>query len=128
MRFVDELLQQAEARGEFKNLPGEGRPLNLETNPYGGDTQMAYKIVKDSGYALGFIEERRKLVERVANLREKLRQAAERNQLGATAVDNFRAEVETVNRAIQSYNLKAPLDQFHLMPLDADWEIRHTRP
>ena len=127
MRFVDELLQQAEARGEFKNLPGEGRPLNLETNPYGGDTQMAYKIVKDSGYALGFIEERRKLVERVATLREKLRQAAERDQLGATAVDNFRAEVETVNRAIQSYNLKAPLEQFQLMPLDADWEIRHTR-
>jgi hypothetical protein len=121
MRFVDELLQQAEARGEFKNLPGEGRPLNLESNPYGGDMQMAYKIVKDSGYVLGFIEERRKLVERIDRLREQLRQAAVNDT-------TFHTEVETLNRAIQSYNLKAPLDQFHLMPLDADWEIRHGRP
>ena len=130
MKFIDELLQAAESRGEFRNLPGQGQPLNLEPNPYGVDTQMAYKIVKDSGYSLAFIEERRKLVERIETLREQLRKAAAHNDgsIGRQltwqmSLDSFHAQVDKLNRAIQLYNLKAPRVQFHLLQVDAAREI-----
>lgn len=133
MKFVDDLLQEAARRGEFDNLPGAGRPLQLTDNPHAGDTQMAYKMVKDGGYTLGFVAERQKLLERVAILRGQLKRAAQRNdgtigaQLGwQTSLASLQKQVEKLNRAIRDYNLKAPRVQFHLMLFDIEAEIQQV--
>jgi len=55
--FVGEMIAQAQARGEFDNLEGAGQPLKLEENPYAPpELHMAYKILKDAGFAPYWIE------------------------------------------------------------------------
>lgn len=133
MNFVDQLLEAAQQRGEFDNLPGAGRPIHLEENHFGKEKQMAYKLLKDNGYTLAFLQERKDLLEKIENLRLQLRRAAERSDqsIGGRlawrrTAQSFRMRVKKLNEAIQTYNLKAPQTQFHIMTLDADQELRNV--
>lgn len=54
--WIDEQIREAQERGQFDNLPGKGRPLNLAPNPYAGDMEMAFKMLRDAGYAPEWIE------------------------------------------------------------------------
>ena len=35
-RLVEDLIQEAMSKGEFRDLPGKGKPLKLEWNPFVG--------------------------------------------------------------------------------------------
>src|SRR5437588_580449 len=54
--YIEEQIQEAVARGEFANLPGAGKPLNLDDDPYVGDKASAYRLLKNSGHAPPEIE------------------------------------------------------------------------
>ena len=54
--LIDEKIRQAQERGEFDNLPGAGKPLVLDDNPYAGDRAMAYNFLKSHGMAPREIE------------------------------------------------------------------------
>lgn len=55
--IVGTIMAQAVERGEFDNLEGAGKPLNLEENPYEqSELHMAHKILKDNGFAPYWIE------------------------------------------------------------------------
>ena len=49
--YVEELIQKAQQRGEFDNLEGMGKPLNLDTYGAAGDKSLAYSLLKSNGYA-----------------------------------------------------------------------------
>lgn len=130
MDFVDEQIRMAQERGDFNSLRGQGYPLKLDNNRFGSETDMAYKIVKDSGHSLGFISERKKLLQKIAGMRSQLVREVEKKDgsIGAElrwkhSLDSFRRQVRKLNRAIQNYNLKAPREQFHILTLDPEWEI-----
>ena len=54
--WIDQQIREAQERGEFDELPGAGKPLNLTPNPYAQDRELAFKILKDAGYAPDWIE------------------------------------------------------------------------
>lgn len=54
--WIDQQICEALERGEFDNLPGKRKPLDLTPNPYAGDQELAFKILKDAGYAPEWIE------------------------------------------------------------------------
>jgi hypothetical protein len=54
--WIDEQIRRAEGEGQFENLAGKGKPLDLSTNPHAGDREMAFKILSDAGYAPEWIE------------------------------------------------------------------------
>lgn len=55
--LVGIMIAQAMERGEFDNLEGNGKPLNLEENPFEpAELHMAHKILKDNGFAPFWIE------------------------------------------------------------------------
>jgi DnaJ family protein C protein 28 len=54
--WIDQQIREAQERGEFDDLPGKGRPLDLTPNPYAQDQELAFKILKDAGYAPEWIE------------------------------------------------------------------------
>jgi DnaJ homolog subfamily C member 28 len=55
--LVGTMIAEAVKRGEFDNLEGFGKPLNLDENPYEpAEMHMAYKILKDNGFAPYWIE------------------------------------------------------------------------
>ncbi|RDW16193.1 DnaJ family domain-containing protein [Oceanobacillus chungangensis] len=50
--FVEEKIKKAVDNGEFDNLPGNGKPLNLKDDLAGisPELRMGYKILKNAGY------------------------------------------------------------------------------
>ena len=50
-KIVESRIREAMDRGEFDNLPGAGKELILEQDPFvPEDMRMAYKILKNAGY------------------------------------------------------------------------------
>ena len=43
MRQEARQIREAQERGEFDDLPGEGQPLDLAANPYAQDRELAFK-------------------------------------------------------------------------------------
>lgn len=48
---VDRMIRDAQRRGDFDNLPGSGKPLELDDNPFAGEWQSAYRLAKNAGAA-----------------------------------------------------------------------------
>lgn len=62
-RLAEEKIQAAIERGDLDDLPGAGKPLHLETNPFvPEDLQLAYKILKDAGFVPPEVELKREIV------------------------------------------------------------------
>ena len=50
-RAIEEIIQAAMARGEFDNLPGKGKPLNLDDYfSLPEDERMALTMLRNAGY------------------------------------------------------------------------------
>ena len=55
--FAEIRIREAIERGDFANVPGSGRPLDLgEENPFAGDMEVAYRILRQAGGAPLWIE------------------------------------------------------------------------
>ncbi len=55
-------IEEAAAAGYFSNLPGSGQPLDFsfEENPYiPDDSRSAFRILKNAGFALPWMEDRK---------------------------------------------------------------------
>src|SRR5579885_3496730 len=48
---VEEQIREAQERGEFDNLRGAGKPLNLEEEHLAGEKTLAYRLLKSNDYA-----------------------------------------------------------------------------
>jgi Domain of unknown function (DUF1992) len=68
--LAEERIRQAEAKGEFRNLPGAGKPLELEDlSGVPEDMRMSYKILKNAGY----IPPEMQLQKEIVSMRDLLR-------------------------------------------------------
>lgn len=68
-KLVEEKIREAIANGEFDNLPGKGKPLDLDAyfaTPE--DVRVTYSVLKSSG----FIPEEAQLLKEVESLKEAL--------------------------------------------------------
>jgi hypothetical protein len=54
--WVDHLIVNAQARGDFDNLPGHGKPLTVEDAPYGNGLEVGLGMLKRAGVAPYWIE------------------------------------------------------------------------
>jgi DnaJ homolog subfamily C member 28 len=46
---IEEQIRAAQERGDFDNLPGAGKPLKLDENPYAGDRALAFHLLQQNG-------------------------------------------------------------------------------
>ena len=68
-RLVAEMIREAMARGEFDNLPGHGKPQNLDSYfAAPEDLRMAWSVLKNAGY----LPEEAQLMKDIAALKERL--------------------------------------------------------
>ncbi len=141
-RGVEKIIKAAMERGEFDNLPGKGKPLDLNENPF-EDPAMALvnHVLKNAGFAPAWIEDRREVGERLEQARAALRRswtwqgtALVHGVSTVVVLDvwqraeaDFRAEVEQINRQVLNHNLKAPSPLVHLRPVDADEEVARAK-
>ncbi|MFK7800868.1 MAG: DUF1992 domain-containing protein [Anaerolineae bacterium] len=135
MKFIEEIIQKAQKSGEFKNLKNEGERLKLDENPYTAETRLAHSIIKQAGYRPSFIDNQKRLKDMIAETCDLLQKASD-SWTGTKwskirwneAVTEFQKRVVTLNRQIRDYNLKAPNEQFFVIPIDPDREIKRFSP
>jgi DnaJ family protein C protein 28 len=144
--WIDQQIREAQERGEFDDLPGKGKPLDLAANPYAKDRELAFKVLKDAGYAPDWIEldkalrgklerARAVLVRRLDWREMRLRELADRSDSWSEAerrrvqanwersVSAFALDVEAINREIAELNLMVPSPRFQRSGIDLDREI-----
>ena len=134
------LVEKQIAKIDWSTLPGKGKPLNLDRNPYLDESdELTHGLLKNAGYTLPWIEDGKKIDADVAAARAKLAQAhasyleARDAEICAghqwiegvwlAAVREFRQQAETINRAIRDFNLKAPSMHLHKFVLRIDEEL-----
>lgn len=69
--WLDEIMAEAQRRGDFDNLPGKGQPLRLgDPDPFAGPDAMAYRMLKQAGFVPEWVELRKQIVSEIDWLRE----------------------------------------------------------
>jgi DnaJ family protein C protein 28 len=137
-RNIDEQIRQAMEKGEFDNLPGKGKPLDLTQFPHEDPGwRIAYRMLKENGYTLPWIETRRSIELDIERANKSLQQNWEWRK-GATtsrsllqaerewqqAIQRFHEQVTNLNKRIRDYNLEIPSSQFQRHQIDAEREIQ----
>lgn len=142
MPNIDDLIRKAMEDGQFDDLKGKGKPLDLNDNPHEDPAwRLAHHVLKNSGYSLPWIQARQEIGIEAEALLENLQRAwkwrvneLERKQpydlvegewLRATT--RFEQAVEKLNQRIRMYNLQVPSERFQLMPLNANREIEKVQ-
>lgn len=127
MNRVEEVIRDAQARGEFDNLPGMGKPLDLDLHREADDNAMAYGILKNSGNVPLEIELLRQIdadiaqaqnrIERVRHTARKLRRRhvplfeSEKRAFNAEveqAAEHYDETLRRINSKILTLNLTTP--------------------
>lgn len=144
--WIDQQIREAQERGEFEDLPGKGQPLDLAPNPYAQDRELAFKVLKDAGYAPEWIELDKAIREKTKIARSSLARRwewyttrldelagrtdrwaqAERQRVEGSwskAVGAFEGQVEEINKEIADLNLKVPSARFQRVRMAASDEI-----
>jgi len=76
-KFIDEQIKRAIAAGEFDNLPGKGKPIDLSAyfeTPE--DLRMAYSILKSNN----FVPEEVEMLREIEALKKRLEASADEEQ------------------------------------------------
>jgi len=138
MSDIDDPIKKAMQEGQFDDLPGKGKPLNLDQNPFADpEWELAHHMLKSSGYTLPWIETRQQIEKELEEARADLKRTWEWRRSEAAQkippaqverkwqqqLSAFRETVFSLNKRIRDYNLQAPSDRFHLLMLNIDKEI-----
>ncbi len=98
---VEEQIRDAQERGLFDQLPGMGRPLDLDENPYARDKELAYHLLKSNGFAPRELELAREIRAELEAANAALARLQERRQRLATRrVAPFPSEKRAFNAAL----------------------------
>lgn len=141
MPDAEEQIRRAIAEGKFDNLPGKGKPLHLDQNPFEDpDWRLANHVLKTSGFSLPWIEKRNEIEALIQSARTSLMRAQEKrreavqddlpalsvNAAWTEALEKFKDELAEINRLILSYNLQAPAAQLQMLQLSIERELELT--
>ncbi len=134
MKSIEEQIKKAMEEGQFKDLKGKGKPLNLDENPFADpDWRLAHHVLQTGGYSLPWIETRHELENEISALEIALQSAWEwRQEAQAQSQDQkwvetewqralsaFEERVSKLNKHIRDFNLSVPSDRFQLPLLQA---------
>lgn len=135
---IDRVIEEALKAGKFENLPGKGKPLALDKNPYAGEQALAFELLQNNDYTLPWIAERNELLEAVARFREELALAWQRHRRRLHTADPTQEPAQrawnvhlneqeealaTLNKKIERANLNIPVTQLELLKLNLDREL-----
>lgn len=140
--LVGALMKKAVEQGEFDNLEGAGKPLDLKFNPFEPvELQMVHKILKNNGYAPYWIELFKEINERRAKLDGDINRFKKYTQIVCSekrsgwAIYRYqqkkkdfynlvREKLEEISKKILDYNLHCPM-QLGRANFDIENEMNH---
>jgi hypothetical protein len=100
--IAERKIREALEEGVFDQLEGAGKPLDLSENPFEDPSlRMAHRLLKNNGFAPGWIEEAREI------------EAESRRLAAGAGTGDYQNRVAALNRRILAFNLKAPSLTLH---------------
>ena len=143
--LVERKILKAQEEGEFDNLPGSGKPVALDENPFEPlEMRMAYKILKDSGYAPYWIELGKEIDDDFLRLEadvetfKKYVRIHNRNKHNKLAWQRFehrckrfydesRQQLEKIHNKIIDFNLICPVFNVHRANITIETEMERIK-
>jgi DnaJ family protein C protein 28 len=130
--LVEQRIQDAMADGAFDNLPGEGKPLNLNHNAYlDPSLELAYGLLKNNGFMPEWIARDKEIRLELEVARARLRASWARHQANSTdetawqtALTLFEETLSQLNRKIDDLNLIVPVSSCQRVRLRLADELR----
>lgn len=131
MRWVEERIQKAIEAGQFENLPGKGKRIEWDENPFAPpEWQLAFHLLRSNGFTLPWIETRRELLAEITELRcqmANLREISPTDLRWGEESTRIEKQVAELNQRIRRYNISVPLVHFQLPILDCKAELEGSR-
>jgi hypothetical protein len=118
----EDRIRAAIEEGKFDNLPGMGKPLNLDENPFEPeDMRMANSLLRSNDFTPVWLEIWKEIEQDLekARSRYKIRSAMD----AEPARTEFSTTIAALNRRILDYNLRVPSNVFQRPTLDLQKEI-----
>ncbi|CAN5561903.1 hypothetical protein BH10CHL1_BH10CHL1_21120 [soil metagenome] len=142
--LVGQRIEEAMRQGMFDNLRGQGKPLDLNRNPFvPEDKELAFHLLENSGFAPSWITDRTALLEAIEQWRLAMHKLAfhyqaklptatsesSRQQLQAgweTQLRSWADELQKLNRRIETLNLMQPIAHLEIFKLVLDEELKRA--
>ncbi len=146
--LISRRIDEATQNGEFDNLPGRGKPLQLNRNPYAPDgAEMAFDLLQKNNLAPAWIGARTALLRDLERWRLHVAALVQQVavELGPTAGNAqaapltagdgalerwaaqrriLQSEVDALNRRIVDVNLQQPIAHLEILRVRLDDELR----
>lgn len=142
--IISHRIEEAMRRGEFDNLPGRGKPMRVQREPFvPEDQQMAFNLLKNNDLTPDWIGERKEVLRLKEEFQERVQRVAHealaqwhaagdavrRQEVLATWdrwLLRWEGELREVNRRIENHNLKQPITHLEVFKLRLDDELRRA--
>ncbi|MCX7976846.1 MAG: DUF1992 domain-containing protein [Bellilinea sp.] len=126
--IAEEKIRSAIESGQWDNLPGKGKPLHWQENPYEPpEWRMAFSLLRQNGFSLPWLEERKEIEAELQQFRNELARL-KRSDIQPAELDWVKNQIERLNRRIFRYNLGTPSERFHVQPLNLERELERAHP
>jgi len=133
--FVERIIQQAIENGEFDNLSGKGKSLDLNENSFlEPGLEWAYGLLKRNGFAPEWIERDKAIRQELEKARNQLRSAWQQREdkrvaesSWQAAVARFEGRLSKLNRKIDDFNLVVPIVRLQRSQLRLEDELQRVR-
>jgi hypothetical protein len=107
--IAERKIQKAMEEGAFDGLEGAGKPLDLSEDPFVDSAdRMAYRLLKNNGFAPDWIEEAKELEAEARRLRAE----------GVMPKGSYQDRVAALNHRIELFNLKVPFASLQKWPFE----------
>ncbi|KAI3746391.1 hypothetical protein L6452_08823 [Arctium lappa] len=130
MNVVEQRIWHSIEEGHFENLPGKGKPLNLNSNPHADPAEdTLYRILSKNKCAPEWVELNKEIRSNVAEWRLTLKKAWARKESGDMSKwieysDSLKLQLQSINDKVFRYNLIVP---FGRQMLGLKWEKELAR-
>lgn len=140
---IERIIDDAQKKGMFEDLPGKGKPLNLRKNPYAGDSALAFELLQNNDYTLPWIDKRNEILAAIEALRAELKEEWNyvQSELQAssgedrqrvllsewqTYVRQFEVRLVRLNKKITQVNLGIPAERLEIIKLSLEKELERV--
>lgn len=130
INVVEQRIWHSMVEGQFENLPGKGKPLDLNTNPHADPAEDSlYRILSRNKCAPEWVELNKEIRNRVGEWRSALKRAwTHRGSVDDSewieASESLKLQIRDINNKVFRYNLIVP---FGRQMLGLKWEKEMNR-
>uniref|UniRef100_T1JCJ0 J domain-containing protein n=1 Tax=Strigamia maritima TaxID=126957 RepID=T1JCJ0_STRMM len=113
-RLVEDMIQESMSKGEFNNLPGQGKPLKMDEHPFiDSTTQKLNQVLINNGFTPDWAVLKKEINQTIDSLRQQLTRQRqllrdEDKDKWREIIQQYESKFKNLNQLVDKYNLVVP--------------------